>query len=554
MGMVERMGWTDPWFVSAHRASSGVGGWLAASVALVALGSSACRPECPPRAGSDEWTNASCTVSVEPDVLTSPANAVELTSAVRAAAAGGKRVRMTGSGHSYSDAAVSREHLLLPQKLNRVLELERAELRPEIAADPHLVRVQSGITLRELNRALAERGLALENLGGYDAQTLAGVMMTATHGSGLAFGPIVSQVVSIQIVSDGGELLQIEPSAGITDAARFSGRLHEADGDSLPVRLIQQDDVFHAVGVSMGSMGVVYAVVVKTVDAYWIRERRSVVDWEELAKPGGFLARYLAAPGGASFPDHVEVTINPYPAHPGKSTHAALLTERWRLAAAPPGTPENRQRGLLGSGNLFADPLVRDWTEKALVHHLDQAKPLALGQTLQGFLGVLKDDEYVAPSYEVFNLGDINRFRVYGIEVAVDLGQTFDAAALMFRLAGEQLEEGRHHSVPVSLRFVKAADAFLAMQHGRNTTMIEVGMLVEASGSEELLEAYEKEYIRALGARPHWGLDLSILKSRAEVERLYPRFGDWYGVYRTLNAHGTFDGDLTDRLGISMGD
>lgn len=525
-----------------------------ALIAALALGSSSagCRPACPPQAGSEEWTNASCTVRVEPERLEAPASAVELTNAVRAAESGDRRVRMTGSGHSYSDAAVSRDHLLLPHRLSRVLELDRAELRPDAAADPHLVRVQSGITLRDLNRALAARGLALENLGGYDAQTIAGVMMTATHGSGLAFGPIVSQVVSIQLVSSGGELLQIEPSDGITDPARFSGVLGDADGGRLPVRLIQRDDVFRAAGVSMGCMGVVYAVVLRAVDAFWLRERRSIVAWEELAQPGGYLARYLEDPG-AGFPDHVEVTVNPYPERPDGSTHAALLTERWRLAAEPPSTPDSRQRGLLGNGNIFADPLIRDWTEKALVHHLDRAEPAALAQILDGFMVVLEDGEYVAPSPQVFNLGDINRFRVYGVELAVDVRQTFQAAQLLFRLAREQLDEGRHHSVPVSFRFVKAADHFLAMQHGRDTTLVEVGMLVEASGSEALLEAYEREYIRALGARPHWGLDLSILKSRAEVERLYPRFADWYAVYRTLNARGTFDGDFTDRLGISMG-
>jgi hypothetical protein len=103
------------------------------------------------------------------------------------------------------------------------------------------------------------------------------------------------------------------------------------------------------------------------------------------------------------------------------------------------------------------------------------------------------------------------------------------------------------------LRFVRAAKPFLAMQEGRDTTMMEIGGLVAAHDSEELLETYETQLMKEFGARPHWGLDLSVLDGFDEVERLYPRARAWRDVFRTFNRHGTFDGPLTDRLGISLG-
>jgi hypothetical protein len=54
-----------------------------------------------------------------------------------------------------------------------------------------------------------------------------------------------------------------------------------------------------------------------------------------------------------------------------------------------------------------------------------------------------------------------------------------------------------------------------------------------------------------LKARPHWGLDLSILQSFDEVRALYPQANAWFKAYESLNANGTFDGKLTDRLKIS---
>jgi len=84
--------------------------------------------------------------------------------------------------------------------------------------------------------------------------------------------------------------------------------------------------------------------------------------------------------------------------------------------------------------------------------------------------------------------------------------------------------------------------------------MMEIGMLVRAHESKELLLDYERHFLRdpRFQARPHWGLDLCVLEGSAEVAVLYPRWSDWLAVYRELNARGTFDGQFTDRLGISV--
>jgi hypothetical protein len=83
--------------------------------------------------------------------------------------------------------------------------------------------------------------------------------------------------------------------------------------------------------------------------------------------------------------------------------------------------------------------------------------------------------------------------------------------------------------------------------------MMEIGGLVTANGGEELLEHYETVLMEEFQARPHWGLDLSVLEGFEQVERLYPKAGAWRAVFEKFNEHGTFDGPLTDRLDISMG-
>src|SRR5439155_19620504 len=95
-------------------------------------------------------------------------------------------------------------------------------LRPQHADAPPLVRVLGGTHIHQLNEQLRERGLALRNMGGYDAQTIAGVVSTSTHGSGLTFGPFPDMVRSLDLVIARGEKVRVEPAYGITDHDAFN--------------------------------------------------------------------------------------------------------------------------------------------------------------------------------------------------------------------------------------------------------------------------------------------------------------------------------------------
>jgi FAD/FMN-containing dehydrogenase len=525
----------------------------ALSVGLASSGLGGCYRPCPP---FGQWNNAVGTQSATPALIMFPTSAAELVGIVGQAELAKKRVRMTGSGHSFSDIALSDDYLLLPSRLDALLELDRDKLKPAFANDPRLVRTQCGITIRKLNADLDQRGLALENLGGYDGQTIAGVAMTATHGSGLHYGPIASQVVSLQLVTTGGKVLQLEPTDGMTDPKKFSGRLDE--DPRIQVSLVQKDDWFDAAVVSMGCMGVVYSMVLRAVTKYWIRERRSIVPWSELAKPDGVIDRLVAGKklnAQGPDPDHYEIYVNPYPTrrNGAAADHTCIYTERYRLDSPPTPTADSAKRGKGGTGHLLANPIARHLAEDSLRTFLDAARGDTLHDFHDSLLEYLEDDDYTDLSYKVFNLGDANRFRAYGIEMAFALEQTVAATERLFQLAAWNEAQKRNHGVPVSLRFVAPSRSPAAMQQGRATCMMEIGMLVGQFRAGDLLQSYETTFMREFGARPHWGLDLGILKSEAEVARLYPAWPAWKTVYAQLNDKGTFDGRVTDRLGISMG-
>ncbi|MDF1822567.1 MAG: FAD-binding protein [Alcanivoracaceae bacterium] len=489
------------------------------------------------------WENWTGTESVEPEYLVQPENAAQLVDYVGRATRAGKRVRMTGSGHSASEVAITREVLFTPEKLNKPLQLDRRRLRD--SDDPALARVMSGITVKDLNAFLDARGRALINMGGYDGQTIAGVMMTATHGSGLDYGPMADQIVSLQVVGEGGRMMQIEPDDGITNPATWPGYLEE--NSRIPVQLIQDDDAFNAARVAIGSMGVVYAVTLTTDRKFWLREVRWKTTWEELTAPGGAITRLLAGQSvyaDRRSPEHFELQYSPYANDAG--THTVLVTERHRSYDPLPEQPQ-AERGQ--PGTEFVSGLITVF-EKPLAWILSTFPGLAR-TILETTLDTQQDDNFTNVSYKVFNIGVVNYTDAIAIEAAFDLQDTVAAIERSFVLAESLFAQGIPHTGPIAVRFVKSTDNFIAMQQGRDSMFMEVIMLSDTNGSQELLKAYQRTMRNEFSARPHWGLDLKLLQSEAEAWALYPKWNDWMVQYRRFNR-GTFDGKVTDRLGISV--
>ena len=122
-----------------------------------------------------EWRNWAGDQACSPVVVEHPASAAEVAEAVGRARDTGRGVRVAGAGHSFTDAVLTDGTLLALDRMRRVREIDRAS---------GLARVEAGISLNELSEALWAQGLALENLGDVDVQSIAGATATATHGTG----------------------------------------------------------------------------------------------------------------------------------------------------------------------------------------------------------------------------------------------------------------------------------------------------------------------------------------------------------------------------------
>src|SRR5262245_17860441 len=155
-------------------------------------------------------------------------------------------VRVLGAGHSFAPLAPT-DQLALQLDGLRGLELVDPERRE--------VTVLAGTRLGDLGARLAEQGLAVENLGDIDTQSLAGALSTATHGTGARLGCIASQVRALTLVT--------------------------ATGDNLVLTRDQDGPRFQAAAVSLGCLGVISRVRIDVRAAYVLRDVRRTLPLDQ---------------------------------------------------------------------------------------------------------------------------------------------------------------------------------------------------------------------------------------------------------------------------------
>ena len=168
--------------------------------------------------------------------LSRPTTEHELCSIVARAAETGTRVKVVGAGRSFSDVAITDGLAVELCDYGRILSLDTSA---------GLVSVQAGAPVRELSEFLWTRGLALDNLGDFDDQTIGGTAATASHGTGARFRGISAGIVGLRII-DG------------------AGAVHDCTMDSDP-------ELFRAARAGLGALGVVSTITLRVVPAFNLR-------------------------------------------------------------------------------------------------------------------------------------------------------------------------------------------------------------------------------------------------------------------------------------------
>jgi FAD-linked oxidoreductase len=423
----------------------------------------------------DLWTNWAGEQRCAPVRIERPHTEGGLVDVVKRAVADGLTLKVVGSGHSFTDAACTDGVLVDISALRQVLAADKAT---------GLVTVEAGITLHRLGKELAARGLAMENQGDIDAQTLAGAISTATHGTGATFANISSQVRGMRLVTAAGEVLDI------------------ADGDELL-----------AARVGVGALGAIASVTLQAVPLFTIERRDEPRPLEET------LDRFEEIAAAA---DHFEFFTFPY-------TDVALTRTSTRSDREP--QPGNRRVEILQE-LLFENGAL------AAIGAVARRVPGAIPSLNRAAVKALSPSVKIDRSHNVY----ASRRSVKFTEMEYAIPRASGPEAL--RRVLELIERRRLPvAFPIEFRVVAADDAFLSTACGRKTVYIAVhqhrGMEFETymRGVEAIMDEY--------GGRPHWGK--RHYQSAATLAPRYPDWEKFAAVRDRLDPDRAFANDYTRR-------
>ena len=161
------------------------------------------------------WSNWAGNQKAFPLSIERPHDTSALSDIIRTAAERSESVKVVGSGHSFTSAAVTAGRLVQIDRLSGIYSIDREKCQ---------VTVGAGTTLNDLNRLLAAEGLAMANLGDIAYQTVAGAISTSTHGTGKNLTGLAAQVVGLTLIDGGGEIMKCSSTvnADVLDIARVS--------------------------------------------------------------------------------------------------------------------------------------------------------------------------------------------------------------------------------------------------------------------------------------------------------------------------------------------
>jgi L-gulonolactone oxidase len=426
------------------------------------------------------WTNWAGTARADVTVAT-PSSAGEIAELVSAAAARGERVKAIGAGHSFTPIGLTDGVQL---RLDRLAGIVRAD------RDTGLVTVLAGTRLHALNEALWRLGLSMTNLGDIDVQTVAGAISTGTHGTGLKYGGIATQVRALGLVL--------------------------ADGSALTCSAEENPEIFAAARVGLGALGVLTTVTLQCEPAFALAAAEGPASLDEVLNE---------LDDNVLGNDHFEFYWFPH-------TRRVLTKRNNRVLPGTELRPVSRFRHWLDD-EFLANRLFEG------VNRMTTRRPTLIPRVNGIAARLLGARDYIDRAHRVFASVRTVRFRE--MEYAVPRAAVAQVLAEIDRYltgSGEQV------GFPIEVRFAAADDIWLSTAHGRESGYVAV---------HQYHRREHDSYFRAVeaiatdvGGRPHWGK--LHYRDAGSLRETYPRFDDFVAVRDKLDPQRVFGNDYLARV------
>ncbi len=391
------------------------------------------------------------------------------------------KVRVAGSGHSFTNVVKTEETLLNMDEYNKVVQIDKESMK---------VTVQAGIKLYQLNDILNREGLALENLGDIDKQSLAGALLTGTHGTGKGFGILSTMVTNLRIVNGSGEVEELE---GNSDDSKFKAAL-----------------------VSLGSLGIVSEITLKVVEKFTLHYRSRVTTLEKVKNELESLITENTHFEMYWFPftDNVQLKI---------SNHSDESPDSSRI--------KDFINDIILENYLFGGLCFITW----LLPFTNNLIAKIVGNSISE---LKKTDN----SPRIFTTPRNVRFNEMEFSLPVSNGYN-----TLIKIK-EMIVKKKHKVLfPVEFRYVKGDKFLLSPAYGEDRIYIAVHKYHRRNYEKYFHDC--QEIFFEMGGRPHWG-KMHYLHAE-NLKQLYPEWDRFCQIRKEMDPHDKFLSEYLRKLFLS---
>ena len=390
-----------------------------------------------------------------------------------------KKIRVVGTGHSWNATCLTQDTLINFDNYKNVLLLDKEKLQ---------VKIQPGIKLWQLNEYLDKEGLALKNLGSISYQSVAGAISTGTHGSGINYQILGSQIEEFSLI--------------------------KADGEKVILHCERDKELFNNCMVNLGCLGIISEITLHIVPAFNLHDYTVAVSFNEAVDRLKELVNNTDHFKMWWFPHTDKMVLFRYTRTADKANDSAF--RQWFLDEL---VSVSIYRLLLKIGNI-----KRSW--RKIINRLLE-------------LNFKTPLDRIEKSYKVFNVPEPPLHRevewAFDISVAQNLLRDY-----------KQLINTSNHLINFiqEIRFTKADDFALSACYGRDTIWLGA-YNADNFGWEELMndfEALAKKY----NGRPHWGKEFNVDKKY--LQAVYPKFKEFEELKKQFDPNGKFTNDFISTI------
>ena len=435
----------------------------------------------------NSWSNWAGNQTSNPLSIKKPKNEEEVVTIVKEAKNRGLKVKVVGSGHSFTGIGVTDEVLVSLDEISDVRDVDFENFR---------VRVGSGVYLFDLNPILQRSGMAMPNLGDIVYQSLSGAISTSTHGTGLGFKTIADAVCGMRIVDGEGKVIRCDEQ--------------------------QNPEIFNAARVGLGALGIITEVTIQCVEAFNLHAIEEIIPICEVTNNFEKWARTT---------DHIEFFWMP-------NTDKALLKRNTRTMEFP-SKPRNRRHALKRRWNRFKNEEIKQNFLFGAMNYAGKAIPPLIPKFNSMVAGENGRAEYIKNSYEVF--ASPRRVKFYEMEYAVPIDSGIEA----FRKVVELIGDLDHYiSFPVEYRVLGKDEIPMSTANNRASAFIDVHVFRNTpfekyfKGVEKIMNEYD--------GRPHWGK--LHFQDHETLSNIYPQWETFQTVRRSIDPQGVFTNPYLDKV------